>query len=69
MYDALVDAEVLVLLTEWEQFRSPDFGRIKAAMSGSSLIDGRNLWDRSVLEGLGFDHICIGRGQRPSPTS
>ena len=69
MYDALVDAEVLVLLTEWEQFRSPDFGRIKAAMSGSSLIDGRNLWDRSVLEGLGFDHICIGRGQRPSPAS
>jgi UDPglucose 6-dehydrogenase len=62
MYAAVEAADALVLVTEWKQFRRPDFGRIKAAMRGDALFDGRNIWDPSELRALGFRYYGIGRG-------
>lgn len=62
MYAAVQGADALVLVTEWKQFRRPDFARIKAAMRGDALFDGRNIWDPAELRGLGFRYYGIGRG-------
>ena len=60
--DTLVDADALAVVTEWNEFRSPDFGAIKAALKHAAVFDGRNLYDPALLADLGFDHIAIGRG-------
>ena len=60
--DTLVDADALAVVTEWNEFRSPDFGAIKAALKHAAVFDGRNLYDPALLAELGFDHIAIGRG-------
>ena len=59
--DALAGADALVVLTEWNEFRSPDFDTVKAALKHPVVIDGRNLYDPKVLAALGFTHIGIGR--------
>ena len=59
--EALKDADVLVLITEWKQFRNPDFTKIKASMRGNVIIDGRNQYDPAQLQALGFEYIGIGR--------
>jgi UDPglucose 6-dehydrogenase len=61
-YDAAHGAHALLLMTEWRQYRSPDFERLKAAMADDPVIvDGRNQWDRAQLEALGFRYVGIGR--------
>ncbi len=54
-------ADVLALVTEWAQFRSPDFAAIKARMRQPVIFDGRNLYDPALLTGLGFHYQGIGR--------
>lgn len=60
-YDALEDADALVVVTEWLAFRNPDFGRIKEAMRRPVIIDGRNLYKPSKLRELGFTYTAFGR--------
>lgn len=48
-YDALDNVDVLLLLTEWDEFRSVDFARIAKLMRGKLVIDGRNIWDKSSV--------------------
>ena len=54
-YDVLKDADCLLLLTEWREFRSPDFNKVKSLMKKPIVFDGRNLYNRSELEALGFE--------------
>ena len=61
MYDAVLDADALILLTEWKQFRIPSWGVIKKAMKQPLVFDGRNIYDAQELEGIGFVYHCIGR--------
>ncbi len=58
---ALEGADALVLVTEWKQFRSPDFEAVKAALRQPVIFDGRNLYDPALLRSFGIDHVCIGR--------
>jgi UDPglucose 6-dehydrogenase len=59
---ALEGAAALVVVTEWREFRSPDFAEIKAALDSPVIIDGRNIYDPSQLQELGFSYYAIGRG-------
>ena len=60
-YDAAEGADALLLVTEWRQYRSPDFARLKGVMREPNLVDGRNQWDRAQVEELGFRYAGIGR--------
>ena len=60
MYDALTGADAMILVTEWKQFRSPDWKRIAALMNEKVVLDGRNIYDRSELQELGFTYYKIG---------
>jgi UDPglucose 6-dehydrogenase len=62
-YDALEGADVLVLLTEWKAFRSPDFARVKAMLKTPAIFDGRNLYDPATVEEAGIAYYGIGRGR------
>ncbi len=64
-YDSLAGADALVIVTEWLEFRNPDFGRIKAALRQPLIVDGRNLYDPAKMAALGFTYLGIGRGARP----
>ncbi len=61
-YDALNNADALVIVTEWSTFRSPDFERIKSNLNCPVIIDGRNLYDPSYVAQQGFTYYGIGRG-------
>jgi UDPglucose 6-dehydrogenase len=63
-YDATVGADALVLVTEWQEYRSPDFERLSAQMRRKLLIDGRNVWSALEPEALGFTYEGIGLGRR-----
>jgi UDPglucose 6-dehydrogenase len=58
----LEDADALVVITEWNEFRSPDFGELKARLREPVIFDGRNLYDPDYLGQLGFSYYGIGRG-------
>ncbi len=60
-YDALAGADALLVVTEWNQFRTPDFATIKAALTTPVIFDGRNLYSPGYLEENGFTYICVGR--------
>jgi UDPglucose 6-dehydrogenase len=55
-------ADVLVILTEWNEFRALDFGDVRSAMRGNVLVDLRNVFDRAFPEKAGFDYYALGRG-------
>jgi len=59
---ALTGADVLAILTEWQEFRSPDFGLIRESLAKPAVFDGRNLYDPRVLATFGLDYYGIGRG-------
>jgi UDPglucose 6-dehydrogenase len=59
---ALNGADGLIIVTEWNVFRSPDFDAIKASLSCPVIFDGRNLYDPARVKALGFDYFGIGRG-------
>ena len=61
MYDAVLDADALLLLTEWQEFRLPTWGVIKKAMRNPLVIDGRNIFDIEEVEENGFEYHCIGK--------
>lgn len=61
-YAAVEGADALVLVTEWNEFREPDFARVKRLLRQPVVFDGRNIWDRERLTGLGFAYYGIGRG-------
>jgi UDPglucose 6-dehydrogenase len=58
---ALEGADALAVVTEWQEFRSPDFATIKARLKTPAIFDGRNLYDPAVLKGLGIEYYPIGR--------
>jgi UDPglucose 6-dehydrogenase len=62
-YEAAEGADALVIATEWKEFRSPDFDRLKSSLSAGVIFDGRNLYDPSILTRFGFTYYAIGRGQ------
>lgn len=59
-YDALNGADALVLVTEWDEFRSIDFNKVKKLLKNSVIFDGRNQFDAKLLSDLGFDYFQIG---------
>ena len=59
-YGALSGANALVLITEWGEFREPDFARIAAALSDRLVFDGRNLWKRADAEAAGLTYFGVG---------
>jgi UDPglucose 6-dehydrogenase len=61
MYDAVLDADALLLITEWKEFRLPTWGVIKKAMRRPIVIDGRNIFDVEELEENEFTYHCIGK--------
>ncbi|SBV93332.1 UDP-glucose 6-dehydrogenase [uncultured delta proteobacterium] len=58
---ALENADALLVVTEWNQFRTPDFAGIKAALSNPVIFDGRNLYSPAYLKEIGLTYICVGR--------
>ena len=61
MYDAVLDADAMLLLTEWKQFRLPSWGVMKKTMNHALVIDGRNIYDAEELAEYGFEYHCIGK--------
>lgn len=61
MYDATLNADALLLLTEWKQFRLPSWEVIKKTMHHPLILDGRNIYDKDEMESLGFAYMCIGK--------
>lgn len=61
MYDAVLDADALLMLTEWKQFRLPSWGVVAKSMKTPLIIDGRNIYDAEELKQNGFEYYCIGR--------
>jgi UDPglucose 6-dehydrogenase len=60
-YDVLKGANALAVVTEWNQFRNPDFLKIKEELSAPIVFDGRNLYSPELLAEKGFAYFCIGR--------
>jgi UDPglucose 6-dehydrogenase len=60
-YDALSGADALLVVTEWNEFREPDFDRMKRLLKAPVIFDGRNLWDPAEVRRLGFSYSSIGR--------
>jgi UDPglucose 6-dehydrogenase len=63
-YGAVAGAAALLIATEWQEFRSPDFERLRELLAAPRIFDGRNLYDPALLARLGFDYYAIGRGLR-----
>jgi UDPglucose 6-dehydrogenase len=74
-YEAARGAEVLAVVTEWAEYRTPDFGRLQYLMCGKAIFDGRNLFDAAEATAAGFAYHGIGRGaakrtvRRPAPAA
>jgi UDPglucose 6-dehydrogenase len=62
-YEVTAGAEALIIATEWKEFRSPDFDRLKSTLSAGVIFDGRNLYDPAIMGRFGFTYYAIGRGQ------
>ncbi|RYG48180.1 MAG: UDP-glucose/GDP-mannose dehydrogenase family protein, partial [Chitinophagaceae bacterium] len=60
-YDALENADALIIATEWNEFRTPDFARISSTLKNKVIFDGRNLFDLAQMEALGFHYESVGR--------
>ena len=60
-YEALIESDALIICTEWNEFRTPDFEKIASLLREKVVFDGRNLYDVPVIKGLGFHYESIGR--------
>ena len=60
-YDALKGADALAILTEWQEFREPDFARMKKLLKNPVVFDGRNIYQPAQMKELGFTYYSIGR--------
>jgi UDPglucose 6-dehydrogenase len=63
-YEAAEGADALAIVTEWQEFRSPDFERLKQILKAPVIFDGRNLYDPGMVSRFGFTYYAIGRGTR-----
>jgi UDPglucose 6-dehydrogenase len=61
-YDALHGASALIIATEWNEFRNPDFLRIKSMLKNPVIFDGRNLYNPTEVRALGFEYFGVGNG-------
>jgi UDPglucose 6-dehydrogenase len=61
-YDAIADADALVIVTEWSEFRNPDFNKIKSTLKSPIIFDGRNVYALEKMKELGFHYQSMGRG-------
>ena len=61
MWAPLQDSDALILVTEWKQFRQPDFHKIKSLLKNPVIFDGRNQYDPKQMNKDGFEYYCIGR--------
>lgn len=59
-YEALIDADALMLVTEWPEFRFPNFNVVKKLLRSPVIFDGRNVYDPEEMKDFGFDYFCIG---------
>jgi UDPglucose 6-dehydrogenase len=64
--EALDGSDMLVVLTEWNEFRALDLGEVKSAMAGNVIVDLRNIFDPGQAEAAGFSYVGIGRGTMPA---
>ena len=64
-YAAAEGADALFLVTEWNEFRSPDYARLREIMRGNVLFDGRNVWDAGKARAAGFVYHGVGRAGTP----
>ena len=62
-YDAIKDADALVIMTEWEEFRSPEFRVLRESLADRLIVDGRNLYEPDTVESAGLTYYAIGRGR------
>ncbi len=62
-YDAAAGADALAIVTEWQEFRSPDFDRLRELLQAPVIFDGRNLYDPAMVGRFGFTYYAIGRGR------
>jgi UDPglucose 6-dehydrogenase len=60
-YDTLKNADALIIATEWNEFRTPDFNKIAESLRTKAIFDGRNLFDLSAMRELGFHYVSVGR--------
>ena len=70
-YDAISGADALVVVTDWNEYRHPDFARVKAMLRRPIIVDGRNLYDPEKMKDHGFTYLSIGRRpiEHPAPES
>jgi UDPglucose 6-dehydrogenase len=66
-YEAAEGADALMIVTEWKEFRSPDFDRLKQQLKSPLIFDGRNIYDPGMLGRFGFTYYAIGRGKALPP--
>ena len=59
-YDALIDADAMLVITEWAEFKFPNFNVIKKLLKTPAIFDGRNIFEMTEMKKLGFDYFCIG---------
>ena len=62
-YEAIDGADALVVVTDWNEYRHPDFNKIKSLLKQPVIVDGRNLYDPAKMSALGFTYLSIGRGR------
>ena len=60
MYDAALGADALAVVTEWKEFRLPEWKRLRGAMRRPVIVDGRNIYDRERVRSEGFDYCRVG---------
>jgi UDPglucose 6-dehydrogenase len=68
-YDALVGADALIVVTDWNEYRHPDFARVKETLKRPVVVDGRNLYDPEKMQDLGLSYYSIGRATVELPAS
>ena len=66
---ALEGADALLIVTEWREFRTPDFDHIKATLKQPLVLDGRNLYEPELMRSLGIEYVGIGRGVRAAASA
>ena len=64
LQEVLEGSEALLIVTDWKEFKNPDFDAIKALLKQPVVIDGRNLYEPALMQSLGIEYIGIGRGTR-----
>ena len=63
VYDAAEGADCVMVMTEWNEFKEIDWDKLKKTMKQPAIIDGRNIYDPNMMKELGFNYVCMGRGQ------